>query len=145
MGETMNFVKVAKVNEVPTGTMKHVEAGGKELCIVNVGGRFSVIGDRCGHENARLSKGTLAGTIVTCPMHSSKFDVTTGKKLSDPILEMGGLGGMLSGCPGNVKKAMTQMFQGIAENQRLIRTYDQPVYEVKADGNDLLVNLEGAK
>jgi nitrite reductase/ring-hydroxylating ferredoxin subunit len=145
MGETMNFVKVAKVSEVPAGTMKHVEAGGKELCIVNAGGRFSVIGDRCGHENARLSKGTLTGTIVTCPMHSSKFDVTTGKKLSDPILEMGGLGGMLSGCPGNVKKAMTQMFQGIAENQRLIRTYDQPVYEVKADGNDLLVNLEGAK
>ncbi|MGA2914155.1 MAG: Rieske 2Fe-2S domain-containing protein [Methanoregula sp.] len=61
----MNFVKVAKVSEVPAGTMKHVETWGKELCIVNIGGRFFVIGDRCGHENARLSKGTLAGTMST--------------------------------------------------------------------------------
>ena len=85
--------------------MQHVETGGKELTIVNVGGRFFVIGDRCGHENARLSRGTLAATIVTCPMHSSKFDVTTGKKLTGPVLEMGGLGGILSGCPTNVKKS----------------------------------------
>lgn len=39
MGETMNFVNVAKINEIPAGIMKHLEAGGKELCIVNVGGR----------------------------------------------------------------------------------------------------------
>jgi hypothetical protein len=30
-------------------------------------------------------------------------------------------------------------------SERLIKTYDQPVYEVKADGNDLLGNPEGTK
>lgn len=79
----MSFVKIATVSEVPVGTMKYVEVGGTELCIVNVSDKFYVIGDRCGHENASLSRGKLDGTSVTCPMHSSKFDVITGKKYLD--------------------------------------------------------------
>ena len=137
----MGFVKVAKVSEIPAGTMKHVDAGGTELCIANAGGTFYAIGDRCGHENARLSRGSLRDTIVTYPMHSSQFDVTTGKLMSEPVLELGGLREMFTGCPEKVKKAVTQMFEGIAEEQRLIKTYDQPVYEVKVDGSDVLVQL----
>jgi nitrite reductase/ring-hydroxylating ferredoxin subunit len=137
----MSFARVAGVSEIPPGTMKHVEAGGTELCIANVGGTFYAIGDRCGHENARLSRGSLMDTIVTCPMHSSQFDVTTGKLMSGPVLELGGLKEMFTGCPEKVKKAVAQMFEGIAEEQRLIRTYDQPVYEVKVDGSDILVQL----
>ncbi len=137
----MSFVRVAGVSEIPAGTMKHVEAGGSELCIANVGGTFYAIGDRCGHENARLSRGSLMDTIVTCPMHSSQFDVTTGKLMSGPVLELGGLREMFTGCPEKVKKAVAQMFEGIAEEQRLIKTYDQPVYEVKVNGSDILVQL----
>jgi nitrite reductase/ring-hydroxylating ferredoxin subunit len=137
----MSFIPIAKVSEIPPGTMKHVEADGTELCIVNVGGTFYAIGDRCGHENARLSRGSLMDTIVTCPMHSSQFDVTTGKMMSGPVLELGGLKEMFTGCPDNVKKAVAQMFEGIAEEQRLIKTYDQPVYLVNFDGDDVLVQL----
>ena len=137
----MSFTKVAKVSEIPIGTMKHVEVDGTELCIANVGGSFYAIGDRCGHENARLSRGSLMDTIVTCPMHSSQFDVITGKLMSGPVLELGGLKEMFSGCPEKVKKTMTQMFEGIADEQRLIKTYDQPVYEVKVDGGDVLVHF----
>ena len=137
----MIFVKIAKVSEIPVGTMKHVEFGGKELCIANISGKFYVIGDRCGHENASLSRDRLDGTIVTCPMHSSKFDVVTGKKLSDPVLELAKIADKFSGCPENVRKEMGEMFKGIAAAQNLIKTYDMPVYEVKVDGNDLLVNL----
>lgn len=137
----MNFTKVAKASEIPIGTMKHVDADGTELCIANVGGAFYAIGDRCGHENARLSRGSLMDTIVTCPMHSSQFDVTTGKLMSEPVLELGGLKEIFAGCPEKVKKTVTQMFEGIAEEQRLIRTYDQPVYEVKVDSGDVLVQI----
>jgi nitrite reductase/ring-hydroxylating ferredoxin subunit len=137
----MNFITVAKVSEIPAGTIKHIDAGGTELCIANVGGTFYAIGDRCGHENARLSRGSLMDTIVTCPMHSSQFDVTTGKLMSGPVLELGGLREMFTGCPEKVKKAVTQMFEGIAEEQRLIRTYDQPVYEVRVESGDVLVRI----
>ena len=137
----MNFVKVARASEIPAGTMKHVEAAGTELCIANVNGTFYAIGDRCGHENARLSRGSLVDTIVTCPMHSSQFDVTTGKLMSGPVLELGGLMKMFTGCPEKVKTAVSQMFDGIAEEQRLIKTYDMPVYEMKVDGSDVLVRI----
>ncbi len=137
----MSFVEVAKTSEIPAGTMKHIEADGKEICIANVSGKFYAIGDRCGHENARLSRGTLMDTIVTCPMHSSQFVVTSGKLMSGPVLELSGLKEMFTGCPEKVKKTVAQMFEGIAEEQRLIKTYDQPVYEVKVDGNDVLVQL----
>ena len=137
----MSFIKIAKVSEIPAGTMKHGEVNGTELCIANVKGTFFAIGDRCGHENARLSRGSLMDTIVTCPMHASQFDVTTGKLMSDPVLELGGLKEMFTGCPEKVKTAVTQMFDGIAEEQRLIKTYDMPVYEVKIEGSDVLVRI----
>jgi len=137
----MSFVEVAKVSEVPAGTMKHIEAEGIEICIVNIGGKFHAIGDRCGHENARLSTGTLQGTVVTCPMHFSRFDVITGKLLSGPRLETGGAAKMFARCPEDVQKEMTQMFRHLGENQSLIKTYDQPVYQVKSDGNEVFVQL----
>jgi nitrite reductase/ring-hydroxylating ferredoxin subunit len=80
-----NVVEVARVNEIPDGKMKHVEVEGKEALIANVGGKFYAISDG-GHMNALLSLGNLTGSTVTCPFHGSKFDVKTGKKLSEPIL-----------------------------------------------------------
>ena len=137
----MKFVRVAGVSEIPAGTMKHVEAEGTELCLANVNGTFYAISDRCGHENARLSRGSLMDIIVTCPMHASQFDVTTGKLMSGPVLELGGLAKMFTGCPEKVKTAVKKMFDGIAEEQRLIKTYDMPVYEVKVEGSDVLVRI----
>jgi nitrite reductase/ring-hydroxylating ferredoxin subunit len=137
----MGFVKVARVSEVPAGTMKHVEVNGTEICIANIRGTFYAIGDRCGHENARLSRGSLMDNIVTCPMHSSQFDVITGKLISDPVLELGGLKEMFNGCPEKVKKTVAGMFESIAEEQRLIKTYNQPVYQVNVDGDDVLVRF----
>ena len=59
-------------------------------------------------------------TIVTCPAHSSQFDVTTGKLMSGPV-ELSGPRQMFTGCPEKVKKTVAQMFEGIAEEQRLIK------------------------
>jgi nitrite reductase/ring-hydroxylating ferredoxin subunit len=44
-----------------------------------------MIEDQCGHQNASLAIGTLQGKIVTCPLHFSRFDVTTGQKISGPV------------------------------------------------------------
>ncbi len=137
----MKFVKVAKTGEIPPGTLKHVEIAEKEICIANVGGKFYAIGDRCGHENASLARGRLEGTIVVCPMHASRFDITTGKKVSGPVLELAGIGEKFSGCPEHVRKELGALFGGIAAAQSSIKTYDVSAYEVKTDGSDILVNL----
>ena len=140
--ESMHFVKVAKTGEIPPGTMKHVEIGEHEICIANAGGKFYAIGDRCGHGNASLARGTLEGTMVVCSMHSSKFDVTTGKKGAGPVLELEGIAKKFSGCPEHMRKEMGAMFEGIAAVQSSIKTYDVPSYDVKTEGTDILVNVQ---
>jgi len=78
------FVEVAAINEIPIGEIKHFEKEEKEIMIANVDGTFYAISDRCGHTNGRLSKGVLDGKIITCLLHGAQFDVSTGKKISDP-------------------------------------------------------------
>jgi nitrite reductase/ring-hydroxylating ferredoxin subunit len=136
-----NYVKVAIKSEIPVGKMKHIEVNRKEIMIANVEGKFYAVSDRCGHENARLSTGTLTNTIVICPFHYARFDVTTGKVVSGPVLEGSGAANILAKSPEEVQKVITQMLKHTAENQSLIKTYDLQVYKVKVDGNDLLVQL----
>jgi nitrite reductase/ring-hydroxylating ferredoxin subunit len=129
-----NFVQVARVNEIPDGKMKHIEVKGKEVLIANLGGKFYAISDRCGHMNALLSMGNLSETTVTCPFHGSTFDVTTGKKLSEPILT-----------PSQKMEPLPQSWQKFFENVgRLmahIKTYDQLTYETRIDGDRIKLRI----
>jgi nitrite reductase/ring-hydroxylating ferredoxin subunit len=80
--------EVAKLSEIPEGSMKRVTANGERILLANVGGRICATSDRCGHQNASLSKGSLQGRVVTCPLHGATFDITTGQNLSGPQLMM---------------------------------------------------------
>jgi nitrite reductase/ring-hydroxylating ferredoxin subunit len=78
----VTLVRVAKTFDIPVGKMKHVEVEGLEILVANVEGKFYAVGDRCPHLSAKVSEGTLDKTIVACPRHLSKFDVTTGRVIS---------------------------------------------------------------
>jgi len=78
-----NFVKVAAVGDVPPGTGKCVEAGGKQIALFNVGGAFHAIDNTCLHRGGPLGEGELEGAIVTCPWHGWQYDVTTGCNTMD--------------------------------------------------------------
>jgi 3-phenylpropionate/trans-cinnamate dioxygenase ferredoxin subunit len=109
----MASVKVAETSEIPQGQMKAFKLEEKEVLIANVNGNYYAIANRCTHRNGDLSKGSLDGSIVTCPLHGSKFDVTTGKAVKGPKI------GFLRA-----------------------KTSDAPSYQVKIEGNDVMVNLE---
>ena len=47
-------------------------------------GRVYAAADVCPHAGTRLSEGTLEGTVITCPLHGSQFDVRTGERLRGP-------------------------------------------------------------
>ncbi len=81
------FVKVARVDEVPPGSLKQVVVGTATLCLANVGGQFYAIGDECTHQGGPLSEGILEGHVVTCPWHAAEFDVRTGSALALPAVE----------------------------------------------------------
>ena len=88
MGQNQDFVEAGRVSEIKKGQMKHAEINGKEIVIANLDGMFYAFSDRCGHMSARLSRGNLNQTIVTCPFHGAKSDITTGKKVGEPVLEI---------------------------------------------------------
>lgn len=80
----MSVVKIAKVDEVPSGTGKVVQAGGKELALFNLNGTFYAIDNTCTHVGGPLGEGKVEGNRVTCPWHGSIFNITTGEVLGPP-------------------------------------------------------------
>ena len=78
---------VASVSELAPGTMKWVAVDRERVLLANVDGAFYAIQDSCGHRQGVLSRGTLKGHVVECPLHYAEFDVRTGKLVSGPISE----------------------------------------------------------
>ena len=132
MTQNQNYVEVCKVNEISKGHMKHVEINGKEIAIANLDGKFYAFADRCGHMNARLSRGTINQNIVTCPFHGAKFDITIGKKIGEPVLE---LPPEMEPLPPNWQKYMGI----VAQEMSFIKTLDQEIYDVKVEGDSIKI------
>jgi len=108
----MGFVKICKVSDVKDGTMKKFEVEEKEILVSNIGGKYYAINNKCTHRNGDLSQGKLEGNIVTCPKHGSKFDITTGKVVSEPKIPL-----------------------------LKLKVNDEEKYEVKIDGENILIKI----
>ena len=78
----MSLTEVAKVGDIPLGTMRSYHSGDKDILISNIGGKYYAIPSVCTHAGGDLSRGVLEGKIVTCPRHGARFDVTSGECLS---------------------------------------------------------------
>ena len=79
------FVAVAAVADIAEGAMKCVAIDRERVLLAHVDGCFYAISDICGHRNAPLSRGRLAGHIVECPLHFAQFDVRSGKLVDGPV------------------------------------------------------------
>lgn len=75
----MKTNKIGPIENYPDNTMTEVEVDGKHILVVNNGKEIFLTNARCPHLGGKLAKGTLEGSVVTCPLHGSKFDVETGK------------------------------------------------------------------
>ena len=71
----------------PEGGLKAFQGFGREICVARAGGLYA-FDNRCPHQNAPLSAGTLHGMTVVCPYHAWCFDVGTGmaELAGDPSL-----------------------------------------------------------
>ena len=82
-----NYVKVAAVTEIPSGTKKIVEVAGVLVVVINVDGEFYAVEDVCTHDGGPLGEGNLEGCQLVCPRHGARFDVRTGAALTMPAFE----------------------------------------------------------
>ena len=72
------FVEVANADELGDGTMKKVNVAGQVIVLARVGERYFAGENSCPHMGGDLSVGVLEGTVITCPRHHSRFDLTDG-------------------------------------------------------------------
>ena len=78
------FVKVAKVQDIPPGGRLWYDFEEESVIVFNVEGQFYCVADLCSHDNGPLEDGELEGYEVECPRHGARFDVRTGKALCLP-------------------------------------------------------------
>ena len=78
--------RVARLSDLPQGTMTEIEAGKTTLLLSHVDGEVYAISGHCSHYGAPLAQGALSGKQVVCPWHHACFDVTTGDHLEPPGL-----------------------------------------------------------
>ena len=81
------FVEVARKSEIPEGGVIAAEVEGKRLALINLDGEIYAIDDECPHEGGPLSDGQIEGDEITCPWHTSHFNIRTGRVTMDPATE----------------------------------------------------------
>ncbi|MBV8082928.1 MAG: non-heme iron oxygenase ferredoxin subunit [Candidatus Eremiobacteraeota bacterium] len=80
------LLEVAKLDEVPAGRIKVVEAGGRRIALCNYDGKIYAIADECTHDRGPLDQGELIGREVECPRHGARFDIETGRATRLPAV-----------------------------------------------------------
>jgi nitrite reductase (NADH) small subunit len=87
MGER-EFHAVARVEDVPPGTVKTVYAGDEAIALANVENEFYATQHACLHLSGPLGEGALEDHVLTCPWHGWQYDVRTGKNEFDLAIEL---------------------------------------------------------
>jgi len=114
------FIEVTTTEGFADGTMRMVELEGHELLVARVGDRYLITDNRCPHLGGHLARGVLEGTVVTCPVHHSRFDLSDGHVVRWTDFQ----GAVLS-------------VAAMVRHPRPLRTY-----EVQVDGGRVLVGPE---
>ena len=79
-------VAAGRVEELPAGTVRLLEAAGRRVAVGNAGGRLFALDDTCLHRGGSLACGHLDGEVLVCPQHWWRYDVHSGRRLGQPGL-----------------------------------------------------------
>jgi nitrite reductase (NADH) small subunit len=75
----VRWIRVAELADCPPGAALECTAEDRVVAVFNVDGTIFALDGVCPHQGGPLGKGSLTGTIVTCPWHGWQFDVRTGQ------------------------------------------------------------------
>jgi nitrite reductase (NADH) small subunit len=73
-------ITVAPLSAIPPGEGRQFEVAGQRVANTRSGQVFAVQAN-CPHRNGPLADGLVGGTTLVCPLHSWKFDLSTGDAL----------------------------------------------------------------
>jgi NAD(P)H-dependent nitrite reductase small subunit len=72
------WTRITRTENIPPREGRPIRAGGMEIAIFNLNGRFLAIENKCPHQGGPLCDGIVSGTTVVCPLHGRRFDLETG-------------------------------------------------------------------
>ena len=74
--------KLGSLSAIPPGEGRVYQVAGEKIAVFHTraGGVYAVQAE-CPHRGGPLEAGLVGGTTLICPLHSWKFDLTTGKPL----------------------------------------------------------------
>jgi nitrite reductase (NADH) small subunit len=94
---------VDTIDQMPPGTVRIIEVGGRSIGVINDGGRLSAIRNVCPHHGAPLCRGPVTGfmmptephqyefsgelpehRVVRCPWHGYEFRLVDGRSVTSP-------------------------------------------------------------
>lgn len=73
-------IDVCRLDELPPGAIRVVEADDWEIGVFNCNGEILAMEDRCSHDDGMLVDGEFdpERCTIECPRHGSRFDLRTG-------------------------------------------------------------------
>lgn len=75
------LIQIGTLDDFPPGQPVPVSAGGQNLLVVNTQNSLCAVQNRCSHMALPLTEGRVEGGIITCPWHSSQFNLCTGENV----------------------------------------------------------------
>jgi len=82
MTPAMAELDLGQLSGIPPGEGRSVEVFGRRIAVFHTrGGAVFAVQAECPHRGGPLADGLVGGTTLICPLHSWKFDLTTGNAL----------------------------------------------------------------
>jgi thiamine pyrophosphate-dependent acetolactate synthase large subunit-like protein/nitrite reductase/ring-hydroxylating ferredoxin subunit len=76
---TIEWVRVADVDELPEGRVKTVTAGRESIALTHFEGKYAALLNACPHQGGPLGEGSIENGWLRCPWHGWDFHPCTGK------------------------------------------------------------------
>ncbi len=81
-GTDEGFVRVARLKQLPVGSIREASIGKIKLAITNVNGNYFAFSAHCPHQGWPLWSGDMKGELVRCYLHRWQFNVRTGQNVA---------------------------------------------------------------
>ena len=76
---------VCAVDEIDEEDVVGFNHGDKSYAVYNTEKGFFATDGICTHEHQELADGLVIGTVIECPLHQGRFEITSGKALGAPV------------------------------------------------------------
>jgi len=80
----VSYTTLASLKDLKTRRLLCAKSGTYRILLAYANDKVYAVDDMCTHEDASLSKGSLHGDCVKCPLHGSRFNLLTGEALDEP-------------------------------------------------------------